>query len=354
MAVLSEIEVNGASVAGAGVKVKAIGLLSGGLDSNLATRIMQRLGFDVTALNFMSPFCTCTRKDHGCKNEAKRLAEELGIPVRVEFMGKEYIGLVRNPKFGYGKNINPCVDCRIMIFRRAKQIMEETGAAFIFTGEVAGQRMMSQKIDRMRMIEKEAGLDGLVVRPLCAKLLPPTVPELNGTLDREQMLAIHGRSRKEQVRIAKEEFGMTDNLCSSGGCLLTDQHFANRMRDLLDNDVEAGVKDARLLRLGRHFRVSPEVKLVVGRDEEENKRLMRMAGDEDFIFYAAEVNGPLAVAKGKLSRESIGVIGGVTARYCDAKDAPSVKIEYKKKKEAAAWTIEAAPADEESLSRMRL
>jgi len=333
--------------------VKAIGLLSGGLDSTLATRIMTRMGFDVTVLNFMSPFCTCTRKDHGCKNEAKRLADELGLPVRVEFMGQQYIDLIRNPKFGYGKNMNPCVDCRIMIFKRAKEVMEEVGASFIFTGEVAGQRMMSQKIDRMRLIEKEAGLSGLVVRPLSAKLLPPTIPEQNGVIDRESMLAIHGRSRKEQVKIAKEEFGMTENLCSSGGCLLTDQHFASRMRDLLDNDETAGVKDARLLRIGRHFRVSPEVKVIVGRDESENEKLSRMAEDEDFIFYPGDVRGPLAVAKGKLDRDTIERVGAIIARYCSEKSG-ELRIEYKKKNADAAWSVTVSPIGEEALSAMRL
>ncbi|MBI4667548.1 MAG: hypothetical protein HY751_14190 [Nitrospinae bacterium] len=338
---------------GAGTAVKAVGLVSGGLDSTLAARIMKKLGFEVTVLNFMSPFCTCTRKDHGCKNEAKRLAEELNMPVRVEFMGQEYIDLVRNPKHGYGKNINPCVDCRILIFRRAKEVMEEIGAAFIFTGEVVGQRMMSQKFDRLRQIEKEAGLSGLVVRPLSAKLLPPTKPELDGVIDRELMLDIHGRSRKEQVRIAKEEFGMTENLCSSGGCLLTDPHFADRMRDLLDHDASAGVKDARLLRMGRHFRLSAGCKVIVGRDEEENEKLMRMAGDEDFLFYSAEGRGPLTVVKGGLDREVIGMAGRITARYCDTRDKET-KINYRKKGGESAWTVLCAAADDETLKSLRV
>jgi len=336
------------------VAVKAIGLLSGGLDSTLATRIMQKLGFDITVVNFSSPFCTCTHQGHGCKNEAARLAEELGMPARVEFMGKEYIELVRNPRFGYGKNMNPCIDCRIMIFKRAKGIMKEEGAAFVFTGEVVGQRAMSQKMDRMMLIEKEAGLAGLVVRPLCARLLPPTIPEKEGIIDREKMLAIHGRSRKEQIKIAKEDFGMTENLCSSGGCLLTDPHFAGRMRDLLDNDEKAGVKDARLLRLGRHFRLSEELKLIVGRDKDENEKLERMATPEDFIFYPAEVRGPLAVAKGKLSRDALPLIGGITARYCEKKNGENLGIKYQRKGSEAVWKISATPVSDELLDELRV
>lgn len=338
-------------------KVKALGLLSGGLDSNLATRVMLRLGFEVTALNFSSPFCNCTRKDHGCKNEAKRLADELGIPVRVEFMGQEYLDLVRDPKHGYGKNLNPCVDCRIMIFRRAKDVMEETGAAFIFTGEVVGQRPMSQKLDRMNLIDREAGLTGLVVRPLSAKLLPPTIPEQRGIIDRETMLAIQGRSRKDQIRLAREEFAMSENLCSSGGCMLTDAHFAHRMRDLLDHDAQAGVKDARLLRLGRHFRISQKLKIVVGRDEKENGKLERMAAAEDFVFHpdeASAVRGPLSVAKGTFGRDDLALIGAIVARYCDGAGDSPAPIRYRRKGGGPSWVIAARPATEAQLAQWRV
>jgi tRNA U34 2-thiouridine synthase MnmA/TrmU len=342
------------NIAGAGTSVKVIGLLSGGVDSALATRIMKKLGFGIIALNFMSPFCNCTHKDHGCKNEAKRLADELGIPARLEYMGQAYIDIVRNPKFGHGKNMNPCVDCRVMIFRRAKEIMEEEGAAFIFTGEVVGQRSMSQKIDRMMIIEKEAGLAGMVVRPLSAKLLPPTTPEKKGLIDRETMLAIHGKSRKDQFRISREEFGVTDNLCSSGGCLLTDPSFAVRMKDLLAHDDSADVKDARLLRLGRHYRVSDSLKLIVGRNEEENEKLLRMAEKEDFIFYPVDGRGPTTLVKGKLDRELIALAGSVTARYCDVHDDGAAKIGYRMKGSENAWTALCEPASEETLRKFRL
>lgn len=349
----TETAVISAGVA-AGASVKVIGLLSGGVDSALATRIMKKLGFDIVALNFTSPFCNCTHKDHGCKNEAKRLADELGIRARVEFMGQGYIDIVRNPKFGHGKNMNPCVDCRVMIFRRAKEIMEEEGAAFIFTGEVVGQRAMSQKIDRMMIIEKEAGLAGMVVRPLSAKLLPPTLPEKNGLIDRESMLAIHGKSRKDQFRISKEEFGVTDNLCSSGGCLLTDPGFAVRMKDLLEHDDSADVKDARLLRIGRHYRVSDGLKLIVGRNEEENGKLLRMADNDDFIFYPLDGRGPTTLVKGKLDRELIALVGSVTARYCDIKDDGTARISYRMKGSENAWTAVCQPASEETLRKFRL
>ncbi len=336
------------------VAVKTIGLLSGGLDSTLATRIMKKLGFDVLALNFMSPFCTCTRSDHGCKNEAKRLADELGMKVRVEFMGEEYIDIVRNPEHGYGKNMNPCIDCRLMMFKRTKEIMEEEGAAFIFTGEVVGQRPMSQREDRMRMIERDSGLSGLIVRPLCAQLLPPTIPEKEGIINRDEMLAIRGRSRKPQIQIAKDEFGMTENLCSSGGCLLTDPGFAKKMKDLVTFDDTANVKDARLLRLGRHFRISDELKLVVGRNESENEKLLKIAAPEDFIFYPTEISGPTAVAKGKLTREAVYMAAGITARYCSGVNGDPVRIDYKNKGNDTIWSVLAKPVPEEELNVLRI
>ncbi|MDH5637276.1 MAG: hypothetical protein OEZ04_02175 [Nitrospinota bacterium] len=335
-------------------KIKVLGLVSGGLDSHLATRIMKKLGYDITALNFTSPFCNCTRKDHGCKNEAARLAEELGIKVQVEFMGQEYIDLVRNPKHGYGKNMNPCVDCRIMIFRRAKVVMENIGAAFIFTGEVVGQRPMSQKAVRMALIDKEAGLSGMVVRPLSAQILPPTIPEQNGMVDREEMLAIQGRSRKDQIRIMRDEYEVTENLCSSGGCSLTDPQFAHRMRDLLDNNSDASVKDARFLRVGRHFRVSPGIKVIVGRDESENDRLEKMAGENDFLFMPEEVRGPLSVVKGAFGKEDLDPICKAVARYCPGEDDRTVKIKYKMKSGTMEWRHTASPATEAELASWRV
>lgn len=339
--------------------VKAIGLLSGGLDSNLATRIMQKLGFDIIAVNFTTPFCTCTTKSHGCKNEAKRLSDELGIPSRIEFMGDEYLDLIKNPKFGYGKGMNPCIDCRIMVFRRAKEIMIDEGAAFIFTGEVLGQRPMSQQGNRMKLIEKEAGLKGMVVRPLSAKIMAPTIPEKEGIIDREKMLSIQGRSRKEQIKIAKEEFGMTENLCSSGGCLLSDQNFAIKVRDLLDHCGDDGkpaakVKDARLLRLGRHFRIADDAKLIVGRDEVENNKLKNMADDGDFLFYPESVRGPLALFKGALDRGAVEKASAITTRYCNRTNGEPVTILYRQKNSEAIWSVTAPAMEERELTSARI
>ncbi len=204
---------------------KAIGLLSGGLDSTLAVKIIIEQGIEVIALNFMSPFCACTAKSAGCKSEAMKVSKAFGIQIKPVFLGEEYLEMIKNPKHGYGRALNPCVDCRIMMFKKAGQFMKESGASFVFTGEVLGQRPMSQRKDTMRIIEKESGLEGLIVRPLCARLLPETIPEKEGIVDRNQLLRIQGRSRKEQIKMA-ENLQIQDYPCSAGGCLLTEKGFA--------------------------------------------------------------------------------------------------------------------------------
>ncbi|MCG3220706.1 MAG: hypothetical protein H7641_04935, partial [Candidatus Heimdallarchaeota archaeon] len=187
--------------------IKGVGLLSGGLDSTLAVKLMIDQGVDVHVLNFVTPFCTCTRK--GCRHEASRVAEVFGVPIKVISAGNDYIEMIKKPKYGYGSNMNPCVDCRIFMFRKAKQYMEEIGALFIFTGEVLGQRPMSQHRKALMIVEQESDLEGFVVRPLSARLLSPTVPEKEHWIDREKLLSIQGRRRLPQMELA-DKFGLRD------------------------------------------------------------------------------------------------------------------------------------------------
>lgn len=208
---------------------KAIALLSGGLDSTLAVRLILDQGIEVEALNFVTPFCTCNRKG---RCEARYVADELDIPCRTVTVTDEFFQAICKPRFGYGSGMNPCLDCRILMFSRAKERMEETGAAFIFTGEVLGQRPMSQHRLAMEIIDRESGLHGRVLRPLSARLLKLTIPEKEGLVNREKLLAIQGRSRKSQIALA-EEYDLADYPCPAGGCLLTDPGFARRMRDLV-------------------------------------------------------------------------------------------------------------------------
>ncbi|MBW2000225.1 MAG: hypothetical protein JRJ29_19985, partial [Deltaproteobacteria bacterium] len=210
--------------------VKAVGLLSGGLDSTLAARLMLDQGIQVYAINFTSPFCTCTPKGAGCASVITALRQLGGIPLRRVFLGDEYLEIVRSPKHGHGSGINPCIDCRILKLKKAAAYMKEIGASFIFTGEVLGQRPMSQYRAALHIIDRESGLEGYVLRPLSASHLEPTVPEQKGWVDRKRLLGIKGRSRKIQMTLAAEK-GIKDYPCPGGGCLLTDRNFAHRMRD---------------------------------------------------------------------------------------------------------------------------
>jgi len=200
---------------------------------------------------------------------------------------KDFFEVLKEPEHGYGANINPCIDCRILFFKKSKELMDEVGASFIITGEVLGQRPMSQFRWQMDLIEKEAGLVGLVVRPLSAKLLPATIPEKMGWINRDRLLDIEGRSRKPQIALAKD-LGMNDYPCAAGGCLLTDPAFARRVRDLIEHD-ELDLNNVELLKFGRYFRLSCEAKLIVGRDENENGRLSILARDGDYLF------GPVSI-----------------------------------------------------------
>ncbi len=308
---------------------KAIGLLSGGLDSTLAVKMMQEQGIEVIALNFMSPFCSCTAKSAGCKSEAVKVSNKFGVKIKCVLHGEEYLEMLRKPKHGFGRALNPCLDCRVMMFQKAGKIMRETGASFIFTGEVLGQRPMSQRRDTMRIIEKESGLEGFILRPLCAKLFPETVPEREGIIDRNKLLEISGRSRKEQIRVA-EELHIDDYPCASGGCLLTERGFSGKVKDLLDHSDNPSVRDARLLRIGRHFRLSDSCRIVLGRDERENNQLEKMAEPGDFVFNLVEHSGPLLLARGKIDDGLVSLISQILVRYGSAPKDVAVRISYRR------------------------
>lgn len=275
----------------------AIALLSGGLDSTLAVKMMLDQGINVVALNFTSPFCTCTNKSSGCKSEAVRVAQEFNIPIKVMNKGLDYLEIVRSPRFGYGKGLNPCIDCRIFLLRKAGEYLRETGADFIITGEVLGQRPMSQRRDALRRIEEESGLKGLILRPLSAMHFEPSIPEREGWVDREKLLAIEGRSRKEQIQLA-DELDLGNYPCPAGGCMLTEPLFVPKLKDLFDHNRQLDMFDVKLLKTGRHFRISPEHKLILGRDERENMQLIAVARAEDIQLAWQEGAGPAGLLCG--------------------------------------------------------
>lgn len=316
---------------------KAVGLLSGGLDSTLALKLILEQGIGVEVLNFTTVFCTCNSR--GCCIEAKRVSDEFGISYKIINNTDDFLKVVQKPKHGYGSGMNPCIDCRILMFKKAKSYMEKTGASFLITGEVLGERPMSQRLDAMMLIEKESGLEGLILRPLSAKLLKPTIPEKLGLVDRNKLLPIQGRSRKPQIELAKD-LGINDYPCPSGGCLLTDKGFSERLRDLFKHSPDFTLNDVRLLKVGRHFRLSKDTKLIVGRDKVENEQILNLAQEGDMLFQAQDTLGALALArKGRLLDGRFLTAAGIAARYSQEKDRQEVSINYRMFPETAYKTV---------------
>lgn len=342
-------------------RTKAIGLLSGGLDSRLAVKLLVDQDIEVEALSYLTLFCTCTSKN-SCRLEAKKAADDLRVPIKVVSTTAEFLEIIANPKHGYGKNMNPCIDCRLLMFRKAGDYMRETGASFVFTGEVVGERPMSQRLDAMRLIERESGLAGYILRPLSAKLLPLTIPEQEGLVDREKLLDIRGRSRKPQMALA-EELGMQDYPCPAGGCLLTDADFSARLRDLLKHDGRLTVPQVKLLKRGRHFRLSPAAKAVVGRNQADNGKLELLARSGDWLMRAVECEGPVTVVRGEPTDDDLELAGHLTARYSQGRDRDTVTIEAHRYQPSADSTT-AGPAErrlkvaprieEDELARLRI
>jgi len=304
--------------------MKAIALLSGGLDSIVAIKLIKEQGIDVIALNFTSPFCTCTKKGSTCSSAALA-AKQLNVPLKVIAKGMDYFKIVENPKFGYGSAMNPCIDCRIYLMKKAKEVMQEEGASFIISGEVVGQRPMSQQKHTLRCIEKEAGVEDILLRPLSAKLLPETLPERMGWVDRNKLLAINGRGRKEQMEIATKS--SIDYPCPAGGCLLTDKNIAKRLKDLFEHKKNYTLDDIKLLKIGRHIRVTPKTKVIVARNEEEGKKLSSFFNsNQDVLINCVQPKGAAVLIKdfdGLLDDELLSIV----YRYSDAADGEKLVIE---------------------------
>lgn len=309
--------------------MKAIVLLSGGLDSTLAAKLIKDLGIELVALNTLSPFCLCNHRcASGCYHSANEVAKDLDLKLIRISVTEEFLEIVRNPKHGYGSNMNPCIDCRILLFKKAKETMQKEGAAFIITGEVLGQRPMSQHKQALKLIEKESGLEGLVLRPLSAQLLPETIPEKQGWISRDKLLNFSGRTRKPQMHLA-DTFNIKDYPCASGGCLLTDPQFAKKVKDLIAHQ-EFELKNVELLKLGRHFRISKATKLVVGRDEKENEHLSRLIKEGDYLFTPLDTAGPTALGRGEFGEELIRLTGSIICRYCDRDGKATTDIVYRR------------------------
>jgi tRNA U34 2-thiouridine synthase MnmA/TrmU len=323
--------------------MKALVLLSGGLDSRLALRIVKEEGIEVEAVTFLSIFCTCTSKNSSCL-EGKKAAQELKVPLRVVNVTKDLISAVENPQFGYGSGVNPCLDCRILMFKKAKEIMEEIGASFLVTGEVVGERPMSQRLEAIKLIEKEAGVEGMVLRPLSAKLLSPSIPELEGWVKRENLYSIQGRSRKAQIALARK-FNL-NYPCPAGGCRLTEPGFSRRARDLLKHG-EWNIENIKLLLHGRHFRLSDKTKLIVGRNEIENARLKKLSKEKDIFLEARDYPGPLGLLKGIPEEKELKEAASIVASYGKGKFQNSLSV--KVMKNGSVQEIEVMPLPREKI-----
>jgi tRNA-specific 2-thiouridylase len=304
---------------------KAIALYSGGLDSTLAILAVMKQGVEVTAITFLNHFGCDISDRSSCSKDPFAASVKFSFKVKLAHLSDKFLEIVKNPRYGHGRNMNPCIDCRILMLKEAKDLMDLTGADFIITGEVLGQRPMSQRKDCFPMIDKAAQLRGSVLRPLSARLLPLTVPEEKGLVKRDLLYDFSGRSRKPQMALARE-FGLTEYPAPAGGCLLTEPIYAFKLRDLLRYDSNPGYTDINLLRIGRHFRFSPDCKIIVGRDKEENDAIRSMAGSDDCLLKVEGTGSPLTVLRGKITDEALMCAATLCARYSDANKFPEVDV----------------------------
>jgi tRNA U34 2-thiouridine synthase MnmA/TrmU len=287
----------------------------------LACRVLLNQGIAVTGITFRTPFFGSERGGTAARN--------LGIAHLVLDITEDHLAMVKAPKYGYGRNMNPCIDCHAMMFNRAGRLMEELGARFLFSGEVLGQRPMSQNLKALRSVEKLSGYQGLILRPLSARLLPETVPEINGLVDRDLLLDIRGRSRLRQMELA-EEWGLSEYPTPGGGCLLTDPGFSDRLRELVRVHPGSDSLDVERLKIGRHFRLPGGSKAVVGRNHEENEKLKNLVREGDIVLRNHELPGPLTLLEAGATPRDTELAAALTVRYGKASsgDKPvSVKVE---------------------------
>jgi tRNA U34 2-thiouridine synthase MnmA/TrmU len=336
--------------------VRAVALLSGGLDSTLAVRLMQEQGIEVKALHFYTGFCITehkrrlglTREDgQQYVNPALKAAAQLRVPIEVVDISEDYYRIVLNPKFGYGKNVNPCVDCRIHMLIKAREIMEREGYHFVVTGEVLYQRPMSQTPSRLKLIEREAGLEGYVLRPLSAKVLPPTVPEIKGWVNREKLLGIRGRGRKVQIALA-QRFGLEYEQPAGGCCYLTDENYAERFREAFAVEGSVSREDLILFSVGRHLRLPSGVKLIVARNEGEVRFLKGFTGRYGFAIRT-DGKGTLALIKGTPSEEDLQTIANIVARYSKREEADVLVMVGNTER-----ILRGTPADDEFIEPLKI
>jgi tRNA U34 2-thiouridine synthase MnmA/TrmU len=329
-------------------QVKCILLYSGGLDSLVAGKILMNQGIDVIGLHFILPYFPPDLNPEELKESI--IAKQIDLKLTHYWCGQEYIDMLKHPPHGYGKNINPCVDCKIFFINKAFELMKETGADFVATGEVVGQRPMSQLKHTLNHIENTT-IKGMLLRPLSAKLLKPTIAEINGMVDREKLYDISGRGRSRQIELAVK-FGIKDYSSPAGGCLFTDKFMAQRVRDLIEYFPDFKQQELYLLKAGRHFRLNSFVKIIVTRNERENIELEKYESMFDYSFKPL-FKGPSVFVKGTLTEDHKNTINSIICRYGKPSEEENI-IEIYKQKILYDKSNSLEPISDDILEKMRI
>jgi tRNA U34 2-thiouridine synthase MnmA/TrmU len=313
------------------MKVKSIALFSGGLDSILAAKMMLEQDIAVEGITFKTPFFG--------PQKAEKAARIIGIPLTVIDLTAPHLLMLRAPRYGYGKNMNPCIDCHTLMLKTAGTCMEAAGADFIVTGEVLGQRPMSQTKQSLNLVAKNSGCGDVILRPLSAQLLPETKPEREGKVDRSRLLSLHGRGRKIQIDLARH-YGITDYPPPAGGCLLTDPNYTRRLRDLFDHEPDFQPRDIDLLQFGRHFRIPEGSKVIVGRNQGDNEAIQFLIADKDFVIRMADAAGPTVLVPGGGDDQALRIAAMLCVLYSASPPAAVCKVVCRGGREAV-FTAEA-------------
>ncbi|MBI4793997.1 MAG: thiamine biosynthesis protein [Deltaproteobacteria bacterium] len=330
----------------------AIALFSGGLDSILACRVVAAQGVKVKAIKFVTPFfdydLLSTEEQY-----RKKIRDKYDIDVEVKDITDPYLRMLYDPPHGFGKHFNPCIDCKILMIREAKKLMTACHGSFLLTGEVIGQRPMSQRKDTLRIIERDSGTDSLLLRPLCAGSLKPTAAELSGLIDREKLPHFNGRGRSGQIKLAGE-FGITDFPSPAGGCVLTDRNLAKRIRMHYNETTEINREDIRFLLVGRQFRLPHGGWLAIGRDEKENDAVMGIRQPGDLILRADDRPGPTALLRHCRNQEDVSLSAALVARYCKKNSGAPLQTMVTVTDDRAESLLSAAPVSEEQLAGLQI
>jgi tRNA-specific 2-thiouridylase len=311
--------------------MKALCVFSGGLDSMLAAQIIRAQGVDVLGLFFETPFFSSHR--------ARISAKAIQLPLKVVDLTGPHLEIVKRPAHGYGGNMNPCIDCHALMLRKAGEMLEEEEANFIITGEVLGQRPMSQNLKALSIVSTQSGFRTLILRPLSARLLQMTIPEEQGWVERDLLLNFSGRSRKPQMALARE-LNITDYPAPAGGCLLTDPNFSKRLKDLFSSEPHFEIREIELMKIGRHFRLGPHARLVVGRNKGENETIVSLAKPEDLLLTAQSFPGPTVLALGDLTPELEILAAAITVSYSDARDSEPTEVRLEVKGQEKTVSVE--------------